>query len=155
MLARFTAVSTAVICCQNLTRVCAQLTCWSWRDLSFCCLLAAGDGSLIKKPKAFPYIPGGDICGTVEAIGPDVTDFQPGDAVVATWSVFGEGGLAEYAIVNSKLTVKKPDAITQIEGAALANSAGHAVQACTADLARKELSGARAPSCVSAPCGIV
>ncbi len=31
----------------------------------------------------FPYIPGGDVAGEVVAVGPGVTRFKPGDAVVA------------------------------------------------------------------------
>merc|ERR1719463_105932 len=48
-----------------------------WRMLS-------GDAALVKNPKhGFPYVPGGDVCGTVV----DATSsFAAGDQVVATWA---------------------------------------------------------------------
>jgi NADPH:quinone reductase-like Zn-dependent oxidoreductase len=94
--------------------------------------LLSGEGSLIKKPKAFPYIPGGDICGVVEQVGTGVTGFSVGDHVLATWAIFGEGGLAEYHIVDSSLAARKPANISSVDGAALANSAGQALQALKA-----------------------
>ena len=92
--------------------------------------MLSGDARLIKKPRGgFPYIPGGDVCGEVLEAGPDVTKFSDGDTVVATWSVFGQGGLAEFCVVDAALAVRKPKRLTAAEGAAMANSAGHAVQA--------------------------
>ena len=39
----------------------------------------------------FPYIPGGDIAGEVVEVGPGVTRFKPGDAVVAFVDAASEG----------------------------------------------------------------
>lgn len=76
------------------------------------CSLSPGDIRTIKGEKAiitksrhahgFPYIPGGDICGTVVETSGDAGDFAVGDSVVSTWDMFGEGGMAEYAIVERK-----------------------------------------------------
>jgi NADPH:quinone reductase-like Zn-dependent oxidoreductase len=48
-----------------------------------------------------------------------------GDKVVATWEIFGVGGLGQYHKVNPKKTVKLPEGLTVEEGAALANTASH------------------------------
>ncbi|CAG9461758.1 unnamed protein product [Pedinophyceae sp. YPF-701] len=89
-----------------------------------------GDVPGIKKPaKGFPYVPGGDCCSEVVALGPGVAEFQAGDRVVSTWQVFGEGALAEYATVKASLSAKLPATVRPEEGAALANSAGHALKA--------------------------
>lgn len=59
---------------------------------------------------------GADIAGTVEAVGKDVTEFQPGDAV---FSDIGAGGFAEYAAVPEKLLVHKPESISFADAAAV------------------------------------
>lgn len=82
-------------------------------------------------PKEWPYIPGGDVCGTVESVPSNCNDFKVGDKVVATWDMFGLGGLAQYTKVNPKKTVKLPDGLSVEEGAALANSASHALKIVT------------------------
>mmetsp|Transcript_2131 Transcript_2131/g.4459 ORF Transcript_2131/g.4459 Transcript_2131/m.4459 type:complete len:356 (+) Transcript_2131:191-1258(+) len=108
---------------QLLVRVLAcSLSPSDWRTLS-------GDARLLKKPKNFPFIPGGDICGVVEAIGPDEFRFKVGDVVVSTWSVFGEGGLAEYCVIETSLTTHKPASLSAVEASAMANSPIHALQA--------------------------
>src|SRR5437588_2946828 len=63
--------------------------------------------------------PGVDVAGEVEAVGPNVKQFKPGDAV------FGgcRGALAEYATTREKSIVTKPDSVT-FEQAASVNVAG-------------------------------
>ncbi|MFS0861169.1 NAD(P)-dependent alcohol dehydrogenase [Fredinandcohnia sp. 179-A 10B2 NHS] len=58
------------------------------------------------KPK-YP-IPGGDIAGEVEAVGKNVTLFQPGDPVFGDLSGSGWGGFAEYVSVPETSLVMKP-----------------------------------------------
>ena len=58
------------------------------------------------KPKF--SIPGGDIAGVVEAVGKDVTQFQPGDEVFGDLSGVGWGGFAEYSCVPEKALALKP-----------------------------------------------
>ena len=86
-----------------------------------------GDKTVVCNPKEWPYIPGGDVCGTVESIPANCSDFQVGDKVVATWDIWGLGGLGQYTKVNPKKTVKLPEGLSVEEGAALANSASHAL----------------------------
>ena len=62
-----------------------------------------------------PFSPGGEIAGTVDAVGQEVTAFQPGDRVVA---LTGWGGFAEYACVPVRRTVSLPADTDFITGAA-------------------------------------
>ena len=47
---------------------------------------------------SLPYVPGGEIAGTVDAVGPGVTAVHEGDRVV-TWQL--GGGLAEWTVVSA------------------------------------------------------
>ncbi len=70
-------------------------------------------------------IPGIDVAGVVEAVGPDVTQFQPGD------EVFGEKSraCAEYVSGPEKLFVRKPANLTLEEAAAVPVAGATALQA--------------------------
>ncbi|MBS4219496.1 NAD(P)-dependent alcohol dehydrogenase [Bacillus sp. FJAT-49711] len=63
-------------------------------------------------------IPGGDIAGTVEAVGKDIKLFQVGDKVFGDLSCCGWGGLAEYAAVPEHAIALKPTNISFEEAAA-------------------------------------
>jgi NADPH:quinone reductase-like Zn-dependent oxidoreductase len=69
------------------------------------------------KPKY--SIPGGDIAGTIEAVGKNVTQFQPGDQVFGDLSGCGWGGFAEYAAVPEKALALKPANLSFEEAAAV------------------------------------
>lgn len=58
------------------------------------------------KPKR-PIL-GSDIAGQVAAVGRDVTDFQPGDAVFGDLSDAGRGGFAEYVAAPAAALARKP-----------------------------------------------
>ena len=81
----------------------------------------------LRKPK-FP-IPGGDIAGTVEEVGKNVTQFQPGDEVYGELSGFGWGGFAEYAAVPEEAIAPKPSNLSFEEAAAVPMAALTAFQA--------------------------
>ena len=68
-----------------------------------------------------PAILGADVSGTVEAVGPGVIGFAPGDEVYGcAGGVKGQGGtLAEYIVADARLLAHKPRAISLIEAAAL------------------------------------
>ncbi len=55
-----------------------------------------------------PVTPGNEGAGTVEAIGPDVTEVKPGDRVVYAMA---RGSYAEFAVVPSAALVKIPNGI--------------------------------------------
>jgi NADPH:quinone reductase-like Zn-dependent oxidoreductase len=67
-------------------------------------------------PLELPHILGIDVAGTVEGIGPDLTDFSAGD------DVFGQGTAtyAEYATATVGNIDHKPDSLTFEEAATLA-----------------------------------
>lgn len=83
--------------------------------------MSTGDADVVKKPKSWPYIPGGDVAGIVEEVGPEETQFAVDDKVIGTWDDFGIGGVAEYTVVETKLAIKMPERATWIEGAAMAD----------------------------------
>jgi NADPH2:quinone reductase len=70
---------------------------------------------------ALPGILGGDVAGTVEAVGPDVTGFAPGDEVYGcVGGVRGQGGsMAEYIAADARLLAPKPRRLSMREAAAL------------------------------------
>jgi NADPH:quinone reductase-like Zn-dependent oxidoreductase len=80
-----------------------------------------------RRPK-FPII-GVDIAGRVEAVGRDVTGFEPGDEVLAELSEHGFGGFAEYVCVPATALVSKPASIPYEAAAAVPTSAVAALQA--------------------------
>lgn len=78
------------------------------------------------KPKY--SIPGGDIAGIVEEVGPLVKQFKPGDEVFADLSSAGWGGFAEYVSVPENVLVSKPSNLTFEEAAAVPMAAVTALQ---------------------------
>ena len=55
-----------------------------------------------------PFTPGNEGAGTVEAVGPEVTEVQPGDRVAYAMQ---RGSYAEYAVVPAAQLVKIPDGL--------------------------------------------
>ena len=77
------------------------------------------------KPKY--KILGSDIAGVVETVGANVTQFQPGDAVLG--DLFERwGGLAEYVCAPEKALIRKPEKMTFEEAAILPQAAVVALQ---------------------------
>lgn len=54
-------------------------------------------GSYQDKP-SFPFVPGGEVSGIIDQIGPEVTGFRLGQAVMATTFL---GGLAEHVVARA------------------------------------------------------
>ena len=76
----------------------------------------------LGKPKN--RVPGTDIAGTVEAVGPQVKSLRPGDEVFG-WCT---GAFAEYASAPEDQFVKKPANLTFEQAAAIGVSATTALQ---------------------------
>lgn len=72
---------------------------------------------------------GCDMAGQVEAIGKDVTQFQPGDRVFGDLSECGFGAFAEYVCPPETALVLKPNATTFEAAAALPGAGLAALQA--------------------------
>lgn len=64
---------------------------------------------------ALPFVLGMEVSGTVDAVGPDVEGFAPGDRV----AVFGgQGGLADYGCFPAARAVHLPDTMDWVDAAA-------------------------------------
>lgn len=72
-----------------------------------------------RAPVAFPAVPGFDVSGRVAAIGPGVTRFRPGDAVIASPSLFKPGAHAQYVLVDERTAARKPESLSHVDAAAL------------------------------------
>jgi len=76
----------------------------------------------LRRPKH--RVPGTDVAGTVEAVGPQVQGLRPGDEVLG-WC---NGAFAEYAAAPETHFVKKPASLTFEQAAAIGVSAATALQ---------------------------
>ncbi len=65
-------------------------------------------------PVTFPYIPGIEVAGVVDAVGPGVTDFPIGQAVIG---LVESGGYAEFAAVPVGALARKPEKLSYVEAA--------------------------------------
>lgn len=79
-------------------------------------------GGYQVKPK-MPFIPGGEVAGTVAAIGADVTSVAVGDRVL--W--MGQGGLADYVAAPADQCFPIPDAMSFPQAAAMLTNYGTTV----------------------------
>jgi NADPH:quinone reductase-like Zn-dependent oxidoreductase len=71
---------------------------------------------------------GSDIAGRVEAVGRNVTQFQPGDEVFGNTVECGFGGFADYVSVPETAVVLKPTTLSFEEAAAVPQAALTALQ---------------------------
>jgi NADPH:quinone reductase-like Zn-dependent oxidoreductase len=76
----------------------------------------------LRRPKT--PVPGADLAGVVEAVGNDVTRFQPGDEVFG----IGKGAFAEYARAPENKLAPKPANLTFQQAAVVAVSGLPALQ---------------------------
>jgi len=76
----------------------------------------------VTMPLPSPFIPGCDFAGTVEAVGPSVGDFKPGDRVWGSnQGLLGrQGTLAEYAAVAQEYAYPTPAGVSDQEATAAA-----------------------------------
>jgi NADPH:quinone reductase-like Zn-dependent oxidoreductase len=77
-------------------------------------------------PSTFPYVPGIELAGVVERVGPNVPTFQPGQAVYGHTS---GGAYAEYSLVPAQTLAPKPTSLSFDEAATVPIGATTAWQA--------------------------
>lgn len=77
---------------------------------------AIARGRTRSSGRSGPNIPGGDIAGTVAALGPGVTQWRVGDAVYGRAT---RGGYAQYAVANSDEIAAKPKRLTFAQAAGI------------------------------------
>lgn len=73
-------------------------------------------------------IPGKEMAGRVEAVGSNVTQFQPGDDVFGDLTICGLGAFAEYVSVPENAIAVKPSNLTFEQAAAVPESSVVALQ---------------------------
>ena len=101
----------------------ASLNAYDWHALTADIFLVRLMGFGLLKPKN--KILGADIAGRVEAVGRNVTQFEPGDDVFGD---IGRGGFAEYACARENRLVSKPANLSFEEAAAVPMAALTALQ---------------------------
>ena len=76
---------------------------------------------LVKEifPVSLPWIPGSDVSGVIEEVGPDVTRFKKGDEVFALLNPAKGGAYAEYVVVSESELALKPKLLHHIRAAAV------------------------------------
>ncbi len=102
----------------------ASVNSWDW-DLLTGTMLGRTSG--LFRPKY--RILGADIAGIVEAVGPEVTRFRPGDAVMGDLCEGGWGGFAELTTAAETVLAAKPEGLGFTEAAALPQAGMLALQA--------------------------
>lgn len=81
--------------------------------------LISGWAAQFFPPIQFPYAVGTDFSGVVERVGEDVTNIQPGDAVIVWADPITGGGLSEFAAVPGYACIPLPKSLSAAEGSAI------------------------------------
>ena len=86
-------------------------------------------GYRLVMPARFPLVLGFDAAGVVEAVGPEVDRFEPGDRVYAFLDSRHGGAYAEYALAGQAVAAEMPESLSFEEAAAIPLAAVTALQA--------------------------
>jgi len=70
-------------------------------------------------PEGETKILGYDAAGVVDAVGPDVTLFKPGDEVFYAGSILRQGTNSEFHLVDERIVGRKPKSLSSAQAAAL------------------------------------
>lgn len=76
----------------------------------------------VAMPLTFPFVPGADLAGVVESVGPLATRFKVGDRVWGSnQGLLGrQGTTAEFVVADEQWLYKTPDSVTDEQAAAIA-----------------------------------
>jgi NADPH:quinone reductase-like Zn-dependent oxidoreductase len=102
------------------------LNAYDWHLLTADIFLVRLMGGGLFKPKS--RVPGQDIAGRIEAVGPNARQFKPGDAVFGDIAGTGGGGLAELARARESALAPMPAGLSFEEAAAVPMAAITALQ---------------------------
>ena len=80
------------------------------------CWVRAGSSVL---PQPLPLTLGADLSGVVEAVGPSVVAFKPGDELFGVTNARFTGANAEYALASTAMIALKPGRLGFIEAASM------------------------------------
>jgi NADPH:quinone reductase-like Zn-dependent oxidoreductase len=86
------------------------------------CKVRAGELKELIQHKV-PLIPGWDMSGVVEEVGPGVSQFKRGDAVFALADLTRDGAYAQYIAVSEAALALKPESLYHVRAAATPVSA--------------------------------
>lgn len=75
------------------------------------------------QPRPFPLILSHEFSGAVEALGPEVADFEPGEAVYGMNDWFENGAEAEHCVAPASLLAPKPKTLDHVQAAVVPISA--------------------------------
>jgi NADPH:quinone reductase-like Zn-dependent oxidoreductase len=70
-------------------------------------------------PQALPLTLGSDLAGIVQAVGPNVTTLQPGDAVFGVTNAQFTGAYAEYALASVCMLARRPPGLAVTDAASI------------------------------------
>ena len=84
-------------------------------------------GKYQRKPP-LPFVPGTEVAGIIDEVGPEVARFQPGDRAIA---VLDWGGLAERSTALEVNTFRIPDSLDFAPAVSFTNSYGTSAAALT------------------------
>jgi len=68
---------------------------------------------------SMPLILGSDIAGVIEAVGPEITGYRPGDEIIGSLQWDKQSAFAEYVATKEKFITRKPANLSLEESAAI------------------------------------
>jgi NADPH:quinone reductase-like Zn-dependent oxidoreductase len=74
-------------------------------------------------PHRLPLIPGWDVCGVVEAVGPEVSAVKVGDEVIGMLDFKRDGAYAEYVAAGTGSLALKPASLDHVRAGAVSLAA--------------------------------
>src|SRR5882724_4069077 len=87
-------------------------------------LLIIEDRYQFKPPR--PFAPGGEVAGVIEAVGPGVTQWKPGDRIIGSTI---SGGMSEKLVLEADRCIAMPSAMPFDEASALVLTYGTTIYA--------------------------